>query len=316
MDRLQAMRVFERVVDEGGFAAAARSMDMSAPVVTRLVAELETHLGARLLQRSTRRLSLTEAGQAYLNRVRHILQDVDEAEAVAGSNTTDLAGVLRLHAPPVLASQGLAPVLAEFRRLYPKIRFDIEVETVGGTPYENYDITLIVADQNFDADVVARKVLEAEAVLVASPEYLARCGVPQVPADLDEHDFLWFCPMDARPRVMRMWRFGEPQHVVEAQPRTALATNHVETVLRAALDGAGISSVTVNLAAPYLNRGELVRVLPDWVQDLRIVVYAVLPSRKFVPQRARVFLEYLIERAHKQQVAVQQVVAAASQLAG
>lgn len=91
MDRLQAMRVFERVVDEGGFAAAARSLDMSAPVVTRLVADLESQLGTRLLQRSTRRVSLTEAGQSYLDRVRHILQDVDEADAAAGSHATELA---------------------------------------------------------------------------------------------------------------------------------------------------------------------------------------------------------------------------------
>jgi DNA-binding transcriptional LysR family regulator len=317
MDRLQAMRVFERVVDEGGFAAAARALDMSAPVVTRLIAELEAHLGTRLMQRSTRRLSLTEAGQAYLSRVRHILQDVDEAEAVASTNTTELAGVLRLHAPPALASQGLAPLLTGFRRLYPKIRFDIDVETVRDTPYENYDITLIATGQNFDADVVARKVLEADTVLVAAPEYLARFGTPQTPAELDQHDFLWFCSLDERPRAMRMWRSGEPTEVVEVTPRTALVTNHTDTVLRAVLDGAGLCSMTVNLAAPYLARGELVRVLPAWVHDKRVVVYAVLPSRKFLPQRTRVFLDYLIEEASKVQegVAVEQAVATAKQLA-
>ena len=116
MDRLLSMRVFERVVNEGGFAAAARALDMSAPVVTRLVADLEEHLGTRLLQRTTRRLSLTDAGQTYLLRVRDILQDIDEADAVASSQTTELAGLLRLHAPPVLASYVIAPLLAEFRR--------------------------------------------------------------------------------------------------------------------------------------------------------------------------------------------------------
>lgn len=95
MDRLQSMRVFESVVDEGGFAAAARALDMSAPVVTRLVADLEEHLGTRLLQRSTRRLSLTEAGQQYLSRIRHILQDIDEADAMASSHTTETGQRLR-----------------------------------------------------------------------------------------------------------------------------------------------------------------------------------------------------------------------------
>jgi len=106
MDRLQSMRVFESVVDEGGFAAAARALDMSAPVVTRLVADLEEHLGTRLLQRSTRRLSLTEAGQQYLSRIRHILQDIDEADAMASSHTTEMAGVLRIQAPPLLNVSG------------------------------------------------------------------------------------------------------------------------------------------------------------------------------------------------------------------
>ena len=143
MDRLLSMRVFERVVDEGGFAAAARAMDMSAPVVTRLVADLEEHLGTRLLQRTTRRLSLTEAGQGYLSRVRNILQDIDEAHAVTSSHTTELAGLLRLHTPPVLASYVIAPLLAEFRRRYPKILIEIEVQSIKEPPIEDFDITLL-----------------------------------------------------------------------------------------------------------------------------------------------------------------------------
>jgi DNA-binding transcriptional LysR family regulator len=306
MDRLQAMRVFERVVDEGGFAAAARALDMSAPVVTRLVAELETHLGTRLLQRSTRRLSLTEAGQSYLNRVRGILQDVDEAEAAASSDTRELTGVLSLHAQSVLASYAIAPLLAEFRRRYPKIQFFIDVEAFSGEArYEDYDLTLIVTDERFDADVVARKMLTAEAILVASPEYLARCGTPQTPEELAGHDFLWMRLGDERPHVVRMWRPEEPQHVVEARPRTALVTNHIDTLLRATLDGVGISPSTLNVVAPYLARGELVRVLPPWIHGHR-VVYAVLPSRKFIPQRTRVFLDYLIEEALRRQSALPQ----------
>ena len=115
MDRLQSMRVFERVVSEGGFAAAARALDLSPAVVTRLVADLEEHLGTRLLHRTTRRLSLTEAGEAYVERVRAILQDIDEAHNLASAHTQDLAGVLRILAPPLLATHVLAPLLVVCR---------------------------------------------------------------------------------------------------------------------------------------------------------------------------------------------------------
>ena len=142
---------------------------MSPPVVTRL------------LQRTTRRLALTDAGQTYLSRVRSILQDIDEADAVASAHTTELAGLLRLHAPPVLASNVIAPLLAEFRRRYPKILLEIEVESVREPPIEDFDITLLGADDSFDTDVVARKVIESEAILVASPDYLKRRGHPLTP---------------------------------------------------------------------------------------------------------------------------------------
>src|SRR5690606_38887144 len=165
MDRLLSMRVFERVVSEGGFAAAARALDLSPPVVTRLVADLEEHLGTRLLQRSTRRVSLTEAGQVYLTRVRSILQDIDEADAIASAHTQELVGLLRVHAPPVLASHVIAPLLAGFRERYPKILIDLTVETVGEPPIEDFDITLIGVADGYDANIVARTVVASEAVL-------------------------------------------------------------------------------------------------------------------------------------------------------
>lgn len=295
MDRLLSMRVFERVVREGGFAAAARALDMSAPVVTRLVADLEEHLGTRLLQRTTRHLSLTDAGQTYLLRVHNILQDIDEAHAVVSSQTTELAGLLRLHAPPVLASYVIAPLLAEFRRRHPKIQIDIEVETSKEPPIEDYDITLLGTDDSFDGDVVARKVIESEAILVASPDYLKRRGQPQTPEDLAQHECLRLKWLDGRAGPWRMWRPEKPGRVVNVDVQPMLRANHSDTLLRATLDGAGITSVSVNLVAAYLTRGELVRVLPNWITG-RLALYAALPSRKFIPQRTRVFLDYLVEQ--------------------
>lgn len=299
MDRLLSMRVFERVVQEGGFAAAARALDLSAPAVTRLVADLEAHLGTRLLQRTTRRLSLTEAGQTYLSRVRNILQDIDEAHAVATAHTTGLSGLLRLHAPPVLASYVIAPLLAEFRRRYPKIVVDLQVESVRDPPFEDFDVTLIGVEGTFDADVVARKVVESEAILVAAPDYLQRRGTPVHPDDLTAHDGLRLKRADGSVRAWRLWRPSEPDQAVEASVAPVLLANHTDTLLRATLDGAGITSVSTDLVAPYLTRGELVRVLPQWITG-RLAMYAALPSRKFVPQRTRVFVDYLVEEARAQ----------------
>lgn len=295
MDRLLSMRVFERVVDEGGFAAAARALDMSAPVVTRLVADLEEHLGTRLLQRSTRSLSLTDAGQTYLNRVRNILQDIDEADAVTRSQTNELEGLLRVHSPPVLASYVLAPMLAEFRRRYPKIDIDVEVETTSRPPLEGFDITLMGTDESFNDEVVARKVIEAEVILVASPAYLQSRGTPQTPEELSDHECLRLRQSNSRSSAWRMWRVTEPDKPMEVAVTPMIAANHTDTLLRATLDGAGITSVSMDIVAPYLTRGELVRVLSPWITG-RLAMYAALPSRKFIPQRTHVFLDFLVEQ--------------------
>lgn len=299
MDRLQSMRVFESVVDEGGFAAAARALDMSAPVVTRLVADLEEHLGTRLLQRSTRRLSLTEAGQQYLSRIRHILQDIDDADAMASSHTTEMAGVLRIQAPPLLATYVVAPLLGRFHRQYPAVRIELHVSPVTEQAIEDFDITLLGTDDNFDADIVARKVIESEAFLVASPAYLQRRGEPRRPEELAHHDCLRSKSPQTRPRIWRLWSPQREEQWQDVEVQPVLLSNHMDTLLRAALDGAGIMSLPLDIAAPYLSQGTLVRVLSPWITG-RLALYAALPSRKFIPDRTRVFLEYLIEQTKLQ----------------
>jgi DNA-binding transcriptional LysR family regulator len=293
MDRLMSMRVFQRVIDEGGFAAAARALDMSPAVVTRLVADLEDHLGTRLLHRTTRRLSLSDAGETYLGRVRAILQDIDEAHVMASAHTKELAGVLRVLAPPVLATHVLAPLLANFRQLYPKIRLDITVESFKEPPIEDYDITLLATDASFDGDVIARKIVSSEAIFVASPAYLRRKGAPLAPADLAQHEYLRMKAPGLHPRVLHLFN-ADQQLDLELEP--VIWANHPDTLLRAALDGAGITSTTVNLVASSLASGALVRVLSPWITG-QLTLYAALPSRKFMPQRTRVFLDYLTELA-------------------
>src|SRR5574343_1482878 len=176
MDRLMSMRAFQRVMDEGSFAAAARSLDLSPAVVTRLVADLEDHLAVRLLHRSTRKLALTDAGEHYLQRLRAILQDIDEADAAASAHTRELAGTLRVLCQPVLATHVLAPLLAGFRQRYPQIALDLTVEAIIEPAVEDHDLALFAADADFNGDIIARPIISTQTVVVASPAYPRRKG--------------------------------------------------------------------------------------------------------------------------------------------
>lgn len=296
MDRLLSMKVFQRVADEGGFAAAGRALDLSAAAVTRLIADLEEHLGTRLLQRTTRRISLTDAGAAYLDRIRHILQDIEEADAAASANTQDLTGTLRLLAPPLLAVHILAPLVAAFRLRQPSIRLDIQVDSNEVPAVEDYDITLMGSVAGFDGRVIARPILTTVAVLVAAPAYLRGRTLPLQPLDLLQHDCLRLRPATCRPGPWQLEQAQTPSvPAQEVAVTPVLWANHTDTLLRAALDGAGISSQPVDLVAPYLRQGQLVRLLSPWVTG-HYTLYAALPSRKFMPRRTRVFLDFLIEQ--------------------
>ncbi|MDA8444914.1 LysR family transcriptional regulator [Paracidovorax valerianellae] len=300
MDRLLTMRVFQAVVDEGGFAAAARAMDLSAAAVTRLIADLESHIGARLLQRTTRRVSLTDAGEAYLARVRTILADVEEAFAAAQAHTSEIAGVLRLHAPPMLAVHILAPLVEGFHRAHPRVVLDIHVDSSMEPPIGSFDITLLSDDAVLGANVVTRPIVRSDSVVCASPAYLQRHGMPQSPEDLVRHQCLLRRRSDTKSGVMRLFdpRQAEKEKAVDIEVQPVCVANHIDTLLRAALDGAGLTSLPVDLAAPYLRSGQLVRVLAPWTEG-RFTLYAAFPSRKFMPARTRVFLDFM--SAHTKQ---------------
>lgn len=299
MDRLLSMRVFQKVIDAGGFAAASRALDISPAVVTRLVADLEDHLGTRLLHRSTRRLSLSVAGEAYLARVRLILQDIDDADSLASSQTHEPEGILRVLAPPVLATHVLAPLIADFRQLHPKIQLNIEVASFKEPPIEDYDISLLPTEADFDADLIARKISATEAILVASPAYIQRKNVPVVPQDLAHHEVLRLTMAGQARNTWRLFNSARKDEVLDVAVQPVLWSNHTDTLMRAVLDGAGITSVAVDLAAPYLSSGQLIRVLRPWITG-RLALYAALPSRQFLPERTRVFLEFLTERTRRE----------------
>lgn len=295
MDRLQSMKVFQAVVNEGGFAAAARRMDLSPAVVTRLVDDLEQHLGTRLLQRTTRKNALTEAGQAYLTRLRLILSDIEEAEASMREHTQEVAGLLRIQSQPVMAVHILAPQVAEFRRLHPRVTLDIHTASASELAIEDFDLTLLGAGSEYDANVIARPIVSSVGIVCASPRYLRAAGTPRQPEDLRHHACLRLRLPSMRPGVWRLMNPEDGDRVLDLQVDPVMVADHTDTVLQAALNGAGVCALPMDLAAPYLRIGQLRRVLAPWI-TARFTLYAAMPSRKFVPARTRAFLDFLIER--------------------
>lgn len=298
MDRLQSMRVFQEVVDEAGFAAAARKLDLAPAVVTRLVTDLEQHLGVRLLQRTTRRVALTDAGQAYLARLRLILSDIDEAQGVAQSHTQEMDGTLRILAPPVAATHMLAPLVTGFRQLHPGVTLDIHVDDSPDPRVEDYDLAVLNSSVQLDANIVVRTIILSQAVFCASPAYLRRKGIPTVPQDLLQHQCLRLRMPGTRLRPMTLIDPENDDLSLELDVPAVLVANHTDTLLRATIDGAGISSQPVDLLPALLKSGQLRRVLSPWITN-RLRMVAALPSRKFMPLRTRVFLDYMIEQTRR-----------------
>ena len=298
MDRLQSMRVFQQVVDEGGFAAAARKLDLAPAVVTRLVTDLEQHLGVRLLQRTTRRLSLTDAGNAYLARLRLILSDIEEAQGVAQSHTQEMAGVLRILAPPVAATHMIAPLVAGFRQLHPGVTIEVDVDDNPDPPVQDYDLAVLNGTVQMDANVIVRTIILSQAVFCASPDYLRRNGTPMTPQDLLGHECLRLRMRGTRLRPMTLIDPSQGDRTMELDLPAVLTANHTDTLLRATLQGAGISSQPLDLLAPLLKTGQLKRVLSPWITN-RLRMVAALPSRKFMPMRTRAFLDYLVDETRR-----------------
>lgn len=295
------MRAFQQVVELGSFAAAARAMDVSPAVITRLVADLEQSLGTRLLHRTTRKLSLTEAGNEYGARLQTILQEIDEAEIAASAHSKELHGNVRLIASPALAIFFLAPKLALWHRRHPRLVLDITVEMEALNRLEEFDLALIPADEKFDANVVARPLSKRHLILCAAPSYLQRVGVPRHPHDLQHHAYLGprnLPGQDASSRSLRLEPFGttpEPAMPIDIPIHTILRSN-IHVLLPAALEGIGFLAISDLIARPYIKRGELVQLLPEWSLG-QVTIYAAVSSRKFMPAKTRALIEFLVELA-------------------
>lgn len=300
MDRLLSMQVFERVVSEGGFAAAARALDMSPAVVSRLVGDLEDHLDTRLIQRTTRKFALTESGNVYLQKLKGILQEVSDAAVAAQNCSGVMTGSLHILATPLLASLFLAPLVASWRTHYPQVTLDVSVDPFPYTRVEEFDLTLMLVEENFNADIVARVLGRSERLLCAAPSYLLMAGTPQHPSDLRHHvdlRFSWhLAPGHTNGHSIRFSPLTENIDPVIVEMNAVLHSISMDVLLRATLSGAGLSLLAEYLVRPYLREGSLVHVLPQWTVD-GLIIYAALPTRKFVPTRVIAMLEFITQAA-------------------
>ena len=304
MDRLQSMRVFARVVELGSFASAARDLDLSGTVVTRLVADLEAHLGARLINRTTRRLALTDTGELFLERLRHILSEIEEAEALAHAATAEPRGVVRVLCPPAFAVHQLAPLLPAFKARFPKVAVDLSAPGPVTTVDDTFDISILLLFQHvLQGEFVARLLARTAWIVCASPAYLNERGRPRHPADLLDHRGMV-------PTSMRGVSFradvnpdGSAGRTASAEPaqtvtvdtvRTTLSTSHIDTLFAAARAGLGIAGLPSFVVHRSLQDGSLERVLPDW-HLAQGHLYLAMPTRKYVPARTRALWDFLLE---------------------
>jgi DNA-binding transcriptional LysR family regulator len=294
------MQVFEKVVTEGGFAAAARALDLSPAVVSRLVSDLEEHLDTRLIQRTTRKLSLTDSGNLYLKKIKGILQDVNDAEVAAQNSTSAFSGTLHLLATPMLAAYFLAPLSSSWREKYPEVLLDIEIDPFSYLRVEEFDLTLMAVEENFDANIVARVLGRSERLLCAAPSYLRRAGTPQHPNELQGHADLRFpwhlAPGHTNGHVVRLTPIAAHAEPVDVQMKVALQSLSIDVLLRATLSGAGMCFLAKHLVQHYLRDKRLVHVLPQWKVG-GLILYAALPTRKYVPARVSAMLEFLTRAA-------------------
>jgi DNA-binding transcriptional LysR family regulator len=291
MDRWLAMEAFVRVVESGTFVGAAERLGMSTSSLSRLVADLEQHLGARLLNRTTRRLSLTESGQSYYERCVTLLADLSEAEAIAGQAAAEPRGTIRITCSHGMAEQRVGPAIASFVERHPAVKFDLVVsDRMVDLVEEGFDLAVRVGPVGSDR-LVARRLGTMQLLLCAAPSYLERRGTPGSVEELAEHDGLTYA-YSSTPRV---WRLGGPDgRVHEVRVAGKLHANSGEALRSAAMAGLGFIYEPDFLLADALRRGQLVRVLPEYAGATGDI-WAVYPSRRHLSLKVRLFVDHVAQ---------------------
>ncbi|MFD2367194.1 LysR family transcriptional regulator [Pseudoduganella sp. GCM10020061] len=285
--------LFARIVEAGSLSKAAERMDQPKSTVSRRLAQLETQLGERLLQRTTRKLVLTDFGAIVLEHARAVAHETEAAGALAQHRQGEPSGRLRVSMPQDFANLGMNDVLGEYMARYPKVALELDlsprrVDLVA----EGFDVAIRMGDLPDDSSLAARRVLTERQGLFASPAYIAQRGLPEHPDELLQHDLLCVLRRTGGPVP---WTLQRGKTVWQRELTARLVANSPDLLARVACSGVGIAASTYMFARHLVESGELVRVLPEW--ELPVSVgWAVFPGRRLMPAKTRAFLDLMAER--------------------
>jgi DNA-binding transcriptional LysR family regulator len=296
MDRLTSLTAFVRVVDSGGFSAAGRRLEMSTTMVSNHVRALEERLGARLLNRTTRKVSLTEVGRVYYDRATQILADIEQADDIAGALQSTPRGTLRIYTGTHIVPF-VAPVVDEFLRSYPEVKVDLSMgERIIDIIDEGFDVAIRLTPSP-DSSLIVRSLATWRHVLCCSPSYLEMNGRLQHLSELTEHNCVRHL----------LYPFGDEWHFVDRKGLAAtvrvsgnLITNSGEMLRRATLDGTGVSLMAGFMIQDDLEEGRLVRLLPEY-RPVELTMNAVYPHRHHLSAKVRTFIDMLAQHSAEQQ---------------
>ena len=291
MDRLDAMQLFVRVTELGSFAGAAQQLGVARSVVTRQIAGLEAHLGVKLMARSTRRLTLTSAGTAYLEKCRVILNLVEAAEIGVAEERQTPRGNIRISLPLSFGLKRLAPLLLDFSQRYPEVALDMDYsDRRVNLIEEGIDLSIRVT-RRLDAGDVARRIGTSRMLVLASPDYLSRHGQPAHPAELAHHVCLGYTNAGAA----TTWQFVVDGQLENFPIRSRINANNGDVLTEAAAQGLGIACQPDFIAGSFIAAGRVVEILVDYPGP-ELGIYAMLPSNRHIPHRVRVLMDFLAAR--------------------
>ena len=292
MDRMTAMAVFVEVVETASFSGAAKRLGLSKSSVSTHVSQLEEHLGAQLLHRTTRRLALTEVGRAFYERCAQIVGEVEEAELEARRSHAAPQGLLKVNAPVSFGQLQLAPAIAQFLGRHPKVRIEVTLDDrVVNTIEGGFDVTVRVAPPLADSSLIARRLAPNRVVVCGSPQYLARRGVPQRPGDLANHDCLVYTYLPSRDA----WRFVGPNGHESVTVAGSVSANNGDVLRLAALRGVGLVQLPTFIVGPDLARGALEPVLVSY-EDRSAAIWALYSPTRHLSAKVRAFVDFLAAR--------------------
>lgn len=288
MDRIIAAEVFVAIVERGSMIAAAEALDMSRAMVTRYLAQMEQWAGARLLHRTTRKLSLTHAGDTTLMRCRQMLEFAKDMDLVARQENDELRGLLRISCSQSLGQSALVIAVSDYLRRYPQVAVDLQINNRAvNLVEERIDLALRITN-DLDPNLIARPLSTCLSVVCASPDYLSAKGMPKIPSDLAVHNCLTYSYFGKS-----LWHFDQQGVKSSVAVGGNLSANESVVLLSGALEGAGITLQPSYSAAPYIASGQLIRLLPDY-QPQAMGIYGIYTSRRQMPAVLRSMLDFLV----------------------